>query len=135
MAKSGTVTIQIKGPPPYSEKFGGATARVHVRGHLWLKADDPDFTITFTIGTVGFVFDDGTSGNADGPIYTSAQPNPTKFDDCGGVFGDPILSADFMTLTLSDTNGDQNKYFYQLNFLDLKTGTPFHTNDPIMVNN
>ena len=135
-ARSCTVTIGIKGPP-YVETFGGASARVHVRGHLWLKADSKNFTVTFTISTAKFAFDDGGTGNAKKAIFTSAQPNPTGFSNCGGVFGDPSLSNNNQSLTLLLANSDSNKYYYQLNFLDKRSNPPkaFHTNDPIMVNN
>jgi hypothetical protein len=136
MALSGNVFIDIIGPP-YSETFSGTSTRVHVRGHLWLKADSTNFVVTFKIQTGGFVFDDGGTGNAKKAIFTSAQPNPNSFSKCGGAFGDPTLSNGNMWLTITLSNNDSNKYFYQLNFLDTHTqpSTAFHTNDPIMVNN
>lgn len=134
--RSGTVTIDIKGPP-YVETFTGAAARVHVRGHLWLKADSKNFTVTFTISTPKFTFDDGGADNAKKAIFTGANPNPTSFSNCGGAFGNPAFSNNNRTLTLLLANSDSNKYYYQLNFLDKRTSATksFHTSDPIMVNN
>jgi hypothetical protein len=135
MAKSTTVKITISGPP-YSETFKDIAARVHKRGHLWLNADDPNFTITFAIQTAGFIFDDGTNGKASGPIYISDQPDPSDYNDCGGVFtGLALNTKNYMSLKLTDANDDEKIYYYQLNFIDLTTGDGFCTPDPIMVNN
>jgi len=130
MARNASISITF---PKKKILFTGTTTRVHPRGHLWLVNDSSPVTITLTIGTAGYTFDDGGAGDPTQAFFTGSSPNPNGYSDCNGEFSGLALSAGNTVLTFTSQNSNANKYFYQLNFLD-PNGNSVSTTDPIIVN-
>jgi hypothetical protein len=85
------------------------------------------------IATPGFTFNDGGVGDPTQALFTSPNPNPNFFDPSGGEFGNLALSAGNTVLSFTSQNSDDQKYFYQLNFIE-PNGAQASTTDPIIVN-
>lgn len=131
MAKTATVIITF--PNANRILFAGASTRVHPHGHLWLLNDSSPVTIEFDIKTPGYSFDDGGVGDPTQAFFTGPNPNPGAYDPCGGEFGNLSLSAGNTVFSFTSQNSDDQKYFYQLNFI-APGSLQVSTTDPIIVN-
>jgi hypothetical protein len=122
--------------PPYVATFTGP-ARIHVRGHIWLKGDLPGDQVEIPLRlSNGFRFaSNATAGDGTSALFISNKQNvpPKKFESYDGVFSIPKLTNGNTVLSFTVLIPDTNKYFYSLNIIDPKNA-PFALSDPIIVN-